>query len=583
MTTYTDVFGTDTVPPAGAAYASLSFAVDTTLVWPYNSTGGTWLSKITDINPTAAGLSLTLPDATEVSTGEDFLLRNIGSETVTIKDDGGNTVATVVSGAAKYFYLTTNVTADGTWAVIAYGVGSSSTDAATLVGYGLKAIGSTLNAAHPVFATAAGMTITDIYRAQLVNYSGGVGTIALDTVADIGDDFYIMLRNSGTGTLTIDPHGSETIDGQLTITMQPGESAMIVASSTAWFTVGFGRSIQYNFTQLVKDVSAYGGSSVTLTAAEASNKLLRFIGNPAASVTVYVPNVVAVYYVYSDITTANDIVIATLTGSGASVAQGQRVITICDATDIVSAQSAATSSSTSFIDGSVTTPSIKWTTQTNTGFYKYGSTGIGLAVNGVLAAFADYSGGVGKLYNASSQEYATIAYVDTEKQVGIPAGSVTLFYSNTAPTGWTKSTTAALDNTALRIVSDGSQSGGNGGVTGGTTTFNACFGSSKSTGSYTLTTADIPGHTHTFSGTTGNDSPDHTHNVPYPGQYGLFTAGGTVGVQPGGASATSGASARHTHTFSGTTASTGSDGGHAHAIDFDVRYASFIVASKDAY
>lgn len=175
---------------------------------------------------------------------------------------------------------------------------------------------------------------------------------------------------------------------------------------------------------------------------------------------------------------------------------------------------------------------------------------------------------------------ATKQYVDAKFTSNLPAGATTIWYSNTAPTGWTKVTTAALDNTALRIVSDGSQSGGNGGVTGGSATFNAVFGASKSTGS---TAADLAAHTHTYSGTTGNDSPDHTHAVGNQGTLGARNDILHNTYAFPGSAASGGASARHTHAYSGTSSSAGAGGGHAHTINFDVRYAAFIVATKDAY
>lgn len=151
------------------------------------------------------------------------------------------------------------------------------------------------------------------------------------------------------------------------------------------------------------------------------------------------------------------------------------------------------------------------------------------------------------------------------------AGTAMLFYQNTAPTGWTKVTTSALDNCALRIVSDGSASGGNGGVTGGTATFNAVFGASKSTASYTLTTTDIPAHNHSASDAGhahANGGPSiGTQNVPAGGSASYAVTGGNGSTSTGYANISIG--------------NTGGGGGHAHALNFDVRYASFIVATKN--
>lgn len=67
----------------------------------------------------------------------------------------------------------------------------------------------------------------------------------------------------------------------------------------------------------------------------------------------------------------------------------------------------------------------------------------------------------------------------------------------------------------------------------------------------------IQDHTHTYSGTTGNDSPDHTHgltrNFDVP-NYGWSITGGGAGWLLAGSAQTYGASTRHQHAYSGTTA-----------------------------
>lgn len=104
------------------------------------------------------------------------------------------------------------------------------------------------------------------------------------------------------------------------------------------------------------------------------------------------------------------------------------------------------------------------------------------------------------------------------------------------------------------------------------------LGIAGGTQSVTLTSAQIPAHTHNFSGSTGNDTPDHTHLA-------LQSAATTVG--PGSATgfaaaptsqATGGASTRHTHPFSGTTDNgTGGSGSHPNvqptaAVNIMIRY-----------
>jgi hypothetical protein len=177
-----------------------------------------------------------------------------------------------------------------------------------------------------------------------------------------------------------------------------------------------------------------------------------------------------------------------------------------------------------------------------------------------------------------------------------PSGTALLFQQTSAPTGWTKSTTH--DNKSLRVVSGAASSGG-------TVDFTTAFASKSVTGtnsSYALTTADIPSHTHSFSGTTGTVSADHNHGFSVSGNTNLvttFPAGASAlhGAQSGnnfngsqitfnGSGTTGGASANHTHTYSGTTGGTGSGGGHTHtftgtAINLAVQYVDVIIATKD--
>jgi len=391
MTTYTDVFGNNTLPPAEYGYRAATIAANTTYAWPYNTNDATTaIAKIMDFTCNAGNV-LTLPDATLVSTGEDFLIRNVGANDLAVNDAGGVPVYTVVAGAAVYFYLTDNTTSAGTYGTVAYGVGTSSVDAATLVGYGIKAISGSLNQSHPVVTESATVTIGSTYRAKLVNFNAGAVTANLDDATTLGDDFFFMLRNSGSGSLTVDPSGSQTIDGQGSLVVQPGESLMLFCSGAAWYSVGYGRSTLFQFTQLVLDVSA--GGTFTLTSSEAANKLLTFIGTPVAGVTVVVPSIVSVYYTYNNLSTAQSVTVETALGSGVGVAQGGRAILICDGVDVISAQSISAGSSISVIDGTAASPAINFSSQTDTGIFKYSSAGVGISSGGVDVFHVDQASG----------------------------------------------------------------------------------------------------------------------------------------------------------------------------------------------
>lgn len=432
--TYTDVFGSATLPPSEYGYASFTLTTNATFVWPYNTDGSSYpVAKVMDIT-CDAGNEITLPDCTEVSTGEDFLIRNVGANVLIVKDAAGVQVASVAVGAASYFYLTDNTSAAGVFGVIGFGVGTSTADASSLVGYGIKAVGASLNQAHPVQPTNTGITLSADHRAKLVVFTGGVATFALDSAATLGDDYFTMFRNDGTGTATIDPAASELIDGMASMQVQPGESLMLICTGTKWYSVGYGRSTLYQFTQLTKDVSA--GGTITLSATEAANKLITFIGNPSAAVDVVVPAVIAVYYTQSAISTAQTITLKTSAGSGVGISQGARVIALCDGTNVVSAQSAVANTSVSLTDGSALVPSLFFATQTNTGLFKSGTQDVGVTVNGSTVG----------VFGSTGLQTTTIGPNSTQRHTlpAVPSDTVTL---NTATQTLTNKTISVDNNT----------------------------------------------------------------------------------------------------------------------------------------
>jgi hypothetical protein len=82
-------------------------------------------------------------------------------------------------------------------------------------------------------------TVISSDKGKLIDCSGTF-TLSLTAAATLGDGFYFYIKNSGTGVVTIDPNGSETIDGAATIKVYPGESYGVQTNATSFKT--FGRS-----------------------------------------------------------------------------------------------------------------------------------------------------------------------------------------------------------------------------------------------------------------------------------------------------------------------------------------------------
>lgn len=183
----------------------------------------------------------------------------------------------------------------------------------------------------------------------------------------------------------------------------------------------------------------------------------------------------------------------------------------------------------------------------------------------------------------NSTQLATTAFV--QAAAGFPAGTRLLFNQTAAPTGWTKDTTAALNDTILRIVTGTVGSGGS-------TAFST-FNAQAATAAYTLLAADMPSHSHTptdaghshgvtdgghshaqqrmtsgsassswFSGTSANSTPGATTPA-------VNTAGATTGITIN--SGTTGI----------TIGNTGGGGGHSHGITTAIKYNDVIIASKN--
>ena len=383
---FTSPFTGQVIQPTDVSYRSVLISVNTTLSWPINgSATDNAAARIMDVTATTAGLSLSMPPANQASVGSDALIRNVGSNTVTIKDYDGNSIASVAPSASRYIYITTNATTAGTWGNIAFGVGSSNVDAGALAGYGLKAISNTLNAAHNVTTFSSAYTAIDSDRASYYVWDNGAGTLTLTSAVTLGNDWFMMLRNGGTGTLTVAPSGGNLINGAASISLQPSDSCFICCSGVAFYTVGLGRSTQFNFTQLTKAVTS---GSYTLTSAEASNVVQKYTGTLSGNVTVTVPQTVQVYYITNQTNgTGAGYTITFTTGGGggtATVPAGQQVILLCDSVNLLNASTVAAGAlNVSLASGSVGSPSLNFAAEPSTGIYRSATAELAMAILGV--------------------------------------------------------------------------------------------------------------------------------------------------------------------------------------------------------
>ena len=380
-------FTGNVIVPTDVSYRSVTLASNTTLEWPINGNATpNYAARIMNVTASSGGLVLRMPPANQASVGQDALIRNVGANSFTVADYDGNVIVVMAASEARYIYITANPDEAGTWGVIAFGVGSSAADAGSLDGLGLTVIGSTLNTAHPVQTFSSNYTAVAGDRARTYVWAGGAGTLTLTSSGTLGDNWFMLLRNGGTGTLTVSPSGGDLIDGAASITLQPADSAIICCSGTAFFTVGIGKSADFNFTQNTKAVVS---GAYTLSASEAANPIQKFTGTLSGNVTVTVPQTIAVYYItnQTDGTGAGYTITFTTGAPGsasATVPAGQQVILLCDSSNLYNASTiAAGASNISLADGSVSTPSLNFATELTTGVYRPGSAEWGIAILGI--------------------------------------------------------------------------------------------------------------------------------------------------------------------------------------------------------
>ena len=168
----------------------------------------------------------------------------------------------------------------------------------------------------------------------------------------------------------------------------------------------------------------------------------------------------------------------------------------------------------------------------------------------------------------------------------LPSGTRMLFNQTAAPTGWTKDATAALNDSALRIVTGAVASGGSLAfsaafaarrVVGGTTDGFAAGGTVGSggngtSGATTLSVAQMPSHTHPFTAAIYTTA----HSGRGTSTPRAYNSALTTNATGGNGSHTHTTPA-HSHSFTGTA--------HSHtlassSLAMNVKYTDLIIATK---
>jgi ribosomal protein S5 len=294
-----------------------------------------------NISTATAGLSIYLPDASKTGTGQTILFNNVGTEMITVRNAGGTQVVTIAAGTLWQVYLTNNSTVNGTWSILQYGSTVSVANASSLAGTGIVAVGALLSQSVPVTAFNSNYTAASTDRAKMFNWTGAGGTLTLPASTTVRDNWFMYLRNSGSGAIVADAPGTTLIDGTSFLSFQPGESAIIACDGTDFYTIGFGKSATFAFDYTV--IAVGGTGNYTLTGTELNRVAYRFTGVLTGNRNIIVPATVQQYWVDNQTTGSYTLTVKTPAGLGVIVGQGQRAILYSDGTDVLDADTAGVS------------------------------------------------------------------------------------------------------------------------------------------------------------------------------------------------------------------------------------------------
>lgn len=380
---YTRVFGDQTLPPGDYQFVEHTFTGTLNLYWPLSCPPGEKATaSITHLNGSSTP-QVVLADASSLPPGYDLLLVNTGAVNLPLYGSDEVTLIATLEPSKKYYLYLEEASSVGTWDLVEYGTGTSQAQASQLAGAGLAATaGQKLAGNVPTIPLSSDYLASESDRAKLLVATDGTGKITLPLLSSLTPTgYYLYFRNFSSSAVTLSPQGSDEIDGTISKDFLPGEGAIIMASDFGWMAVGYGKDIEFTFTEFIVNAA---GPNPTLTATEVSGRMIRVSGVATENKVITLPTVPGIYFVRADGGLgAYTATFTTGSGSVYALSANQATVLYCDGTNILSSVTTSSTPSISLVDGSSLGPSLSWAVNPTTGFYRASSHTLGFSANGV--------------------------------------------------------------------------------------------------------------------------------------------------------------------------------------------------------
>lgn len=386
---YTSPFTGTVVTPTDVSYLALPFSANQILYWPSTVNGSEPpAARIIDCVAASDGLTIALPQADQGTLGADILFRNLGSHAFVVTNFIGGASVTVPVGISKYFYLTSNTSAAGVWSNVTFGAGTSVADAATLAGYGLTTANGKLATTQNTIQITATPTINDANRASTFVWNGGLGSITLPLIQNLSSGWYIGFRNNGTGSVAITPTSPDTINGQISINTNPGDSGFILLNTDpnnpGFITIGLPNPVVATFTAATYDVDSIPGNTFSLVSfAPIIQTYVAQSGTRQSTLAVTLPAITQIYVLANNTNQSGYNITFQNEGSTQlplTLTNGQ-IVTVLSDGEYIYPLTSSTNGAVYAANGTAALPAFAFNNDIHTGMYLYGTGILGLSAN----------------------------------------------------------------------------------------------------------------------------------------------------------------------------------------------------------